>query len=253
MNIMQKISFYPSIFLAEEINSMAKQIITTINTSKSNDEILLKAKAALETSNERLTRVINAILSNPYTQKLAGADNWRDSVYVGGRNTIEACTHWVFDMPKKEAADRLLEVINRHGWSLHTLGYQKQSSAMNSLLAEYKKEGFQTDLATLSLTVWYNEQVKAQENFESIFNQKANSQNSKESVEKKDAQVPVSEDIEKLITYLNSIIMFNNGNEIWNRIYNEVDGVVKQMTTVARARRSNQSKINPDKETDKTK
>jgi hypothetical protein len=250
---MQKISFYPSIFQAEETNSMAKQIITTVNTSKSNDEILLKAKSSLEASNERLTRVINGILANPYTQKLAEADDWRDSVYVGGRNTIEACTHWVFDIPKKEAAERLLEVINRHGWSLHTFGYQKQSSAMNSLLTEYKKDGFQTDLATISLTVWYNEQVKAQENFENIFNQKANSQSSKESVEKKDAQIPVNQDIEKLITYLNSIIMFNNGNETWNKIYNEVDGIVKQMTTVARARRSNQKKEEKNNETDNTK
>lgn len=239
---MQKISFYPSIFLAEESNSMAQQVITAVNSSGSVDETLLKAKSALESSNEKLTRVMNGILSNPYTQQLSQADDWRDSTFIGGRNAIEAYTHWVFDVAKKESAERILEVINRHGWSLHAFGYAKQSSATNSLIIELKNATFQADLATLGLTNWYLELSKSQVGFENIFNLKAGAKNSKESVEKKDAQIPVNVDIEKLITYLNSIIMFNTGSAAWNKIFNDVEGIVKQMSTTARARRSSQNK-----------
>ncbi len=237
--MMQKISFYPSIFLAEETNTAAKQITTAVNSSQNINETLLLAKAALETSNEKLTRVIHAILANPHTQDLTNADGSRDTTFVGGRNVIEGFTHWEFDVAKKDAAIRLVEVINRNGWSLHAYGYSKQSSATNSLINELKKPELQADLATLGLLNWYAELIKSQENFESIFNLKAGTKNSKESVEKREAQIPVNEDIEKLITYLNSIIMFNTKDENWNKIFNDVEGIVKQMTSVARARRSN--------------
>jgi len=237
---MQKISFYPSTFLAEESNSMAKQIDTAIVSSGSVDPILLMAKTALATSNAKLTGVLNAIVANPYTIPLTNADSNRDGVYVGGRNVIEGFTHWAFDIAKKEAADRLLQVINRHGWSLQNFNYQKQSSATNSLIKELSSTALQADLATVGLTNWYAELIKSQEGFESVFNLKAGAKNSKESMEKREAQVPVNEDIEKLITYLNSIIMFNTSDVKWNEIFNEVEGIVKQFTTTAKTRRSAQ-------------
>jgi hypothetical protein len=237
---MQKISFYPSIFLAEETNTMAKQIETAIDSSKSTDETLLKAQAALKSSNGKLTGVLKAILANPFTKKLDGADGFRDAIYIGGRNVIEGFTHWDFDVAKKAVAESLLSVFKRHGWGLQAYGYSKQSSALNSLIKELKNTELQAGLATLGLSDWFAELVKSQEAFESIFNLKAGTQNSKESVEKREAQIPVNEDIEKLLTYLNSIIMFNTNNTEWNKIFNEVEGIVKQMTIVARARRSSQ-------------
>ncbi len=241
---MKKIEFFPSIFTAEETNTMAKQCDTAIVAVKSTDEILLLAKDALVLSNERLTRVMNAILANPYTVRLGIADDLRDGVYVGGRNVIEGFTHWTFDNAKKEAADRLIEVIYRNGWSLQAYGYSKQSSAMNSLINEYRKPELQADLATVGLQNWFAELVKSQEAFETVFNQKAGAQNNKESVEKKEAQIPVNEDIEKLVTYLNSIVMFKTDNAAWNNLFNDIEGIVKQMTAVARTRRSNQKPIN---------
>ncbi|MFN8255670.1 MAG: DUF6261 family protein [Bacteroidales bacterium] len=250
---MQKIVFYPSIFTPEESNSMAKQLIVAVDSSKSADEILLKAKAALETTNGKLTSTLKALLANPFTQQLNNADGWRDSVYVGGRNAIEAYTHWVFDTAKKEAAERLIEVVNRHGWSLQNFNYQKQSSATNSLLKELQSVKNQADLASLGLSTWYEELSKAQQNFENLFNLKAGAKNSKESIEKRDAQIPVNQDIEKLVTYINSIIMFKNDNEEWNKIYNEIEGIVKQMSAAARARRSIQNKPEESKTKVETK
>ncbi len=235
---MKKISFYPSIFQAEETNAMGRQLVISVETSKSDDAVLLQAKTAIQTSNANLTQVLNAVLSNPYTQQLADEDGGRDDTYVGGRNVIEGFTHWVFDIPKKEAADRLIEVFNRNGWSQQNYGYQKQSSATMSLIADLEKTDMQKDLTTLNLMGWFKALVKAEKKFEKTFNLKAAHKNSKESAEKREAQIPVNQDIEKLIIYINSIILFNPDDEAWNKIFNDVEGIVKQATTTARTRRS---------------
>ncbi len=249
---MQKILFYSSIFTPEETNTMGKQLITLVESSKSTDENLLIAKDVITSGNDKLTGVLKASLVNPFTKPLGQADDWRDSIFLGGRNMVEAYTHWVFDVAKKEAAERLMEVFTRHGWKLHKFNYQNQSSATNSLIIELKKPELQADLATLGLIAWYDELIKSQQSFESIFNLKAGAKNSKESVEKKDAQIPVNEAIDGLITYLNSIMMFNKNNETWNKIYNDAEGIIKQMTTTARTRRSaNNKPVDTDKPDDK--
>jgi len=144
-------------------------------------------------------------------------------------------------------------VINRHGWALQNFSYSNQSSATNSLINELKSAQFQSDLATLGLMGWYAEMIKSQEAFEIIFNQKASSQNKKESVEKKEAQIPVNQDIDQLISYINSVINFKANDEAWNNVYNDVEGIVKQFSTTAKARRSNQKPddTNPENTPDK--
>ena len=72
--------------------------------------------------------------------------------------------------------------------------------------------------------------------------------NSNDSEEKREAQITVNEAIEKLIIYVSSVILFNENDENWNKIYNDIEGVIKEATTHSRARRSGGSEKTNDEE-----
>ncbi len=126
---MKKIDYYPSIFTPEDTNSMAKQLVLTIELSGNSDKILLLAKETIETHNLGLTKVLNSVKLNPFTKPLKGRDTFRDSTYRGGRDVTDGMTQWVFDEEKQEAAIRIKEIFVRHGWELYKYGYSDQSSA----------------------------------------------------------------------------------------------------------------------------
>ena len=205
---------------------------------------MLKATTAIETSNEFLTGVLNSLKINPYTDLLSDSDDFRDDTYVGGKNVAEGFTHYVFDEVKKAAAERIVAVIRRHGWSMQDYKYQDQSSATNSLIKELRLPECQADLNTLGMMDWFNALVKSQEDFETVYNDKASHESKKESVQKKKAKLPVIEDIQNLVIYLNSIIIFNTTDESWTSIYNSINGILKQATKSSRIRRSGKSKRN---------
>ena len=210
---MRKLEFYPSIFIPEESNSMASQLVILVEASGTTDETMLLAKEALKESNIKLTNVLNAQKTNPFTELLKSEDFWRDETHIGGRDWAAAMTHWVFDTEKQEAAIRLVEIFERHGWSLQSFGYQKQSSATNSFIAELKKPENQKDLATCNMLDWFNAEINAQSKFETVFNEKTGHEARKQSTAKREAQVTVNIDIENLVTYLNSVILFKKQEE----------------------------------------
>lgn len=243
---MEKIEFYRSIFNAEEINSMAKQMLTAIKEAGPNNEILLKASSYLETSNEFLTGILHSVKKNPYSEQLGKEDDKRDMIFVAGRNIAEGFTHYVFDEDKKKAAERIVAVIRRHGWSMQDFRYQDQSAATNSLLKELRFPGNQADLALINLMDWFKELVKSQEEFEKIFNDKTLYASTRESGEKKKAKIPVINDIENFINCINTLVLFTDTDEAIKKIYNNVDGICKQATTSSKIRRSNIGKKTDD-------
>lgn len=236
---MNKIEFFYSIHTPEETNTMGTQLVLTIQTSGSTDEKLLKGKDALQTANLKLTNVLNSVKSNPFTQKQSEADAFRKSTYKGGRDVIDGMTNWVFDPEKQDAATRLKEILVRHGWDLYRYNNADKISATNSLIEELKKEENQKDIALIGLGAWFNALVQSEHDYEKVFNDKSSYDSNKESAVKREAQIPVSEAIDKLGIYINSVILFSEEDANWTKIYNDVDGIIKQATTRARTRRSN--------------
>ncbi len=83
--------------------------------------------------------------------------------------------------------------------------------------------------------------IKSQDRFEDTFNLKAAYKNGKESLAKREAQIPVNEKLENLFTYLNATIIYNSEDTEWIKIFNEIEGIVNQMSTNSRIRRGLQN------------
>ncbi|MCP4176896.1 MAG: hypothetical protein GY756_03945 [bacterium] len=243
---MKRINFFPSIYTPEESNSMSKQALTALIERFSINEDLETAYTDLDTENNNLTKVLNSALTNPNTEQFNKDVMIRDTILVGGRNNIKSFLNWIFDLEKKEAAEKLNEVFERHYAEMHSLSYQSQSSVSNSLIKDFSEADKQANLATLNLTVWYGEYVKSQENVEKIYNKKVAYDKGRESLAKKEAQIPVNDKLENLFTLLNTALIFKSQDPVWEEIVIEMEGIVDRVNITARNRRNHNSNKNDD-------
>lgn len=109
-------------------------------------------------------KVFKRVDTKPYTEYKARIDSERDEAFIAFRNYVEACSHRDFDDWMRRA-EVLLKVINRHGWSAWSEGYQKQSAIMTSLISELKGQHQET-LERIEAVEWLDELVQKQEAFE---------------------------------------------------------------------------------------
>ncbi len=236
---MKKIKLVKSIYIPVESNSISELCIQEFDARNFTDENVLKCMAPLRKSNGKLTGILNSSSANPYTIPLQKVLALRNSILSGGRDMIKAYKNWVFDTEKREAAEKLSKVFKRHAKKLYRHNYQKQSSVVHSLIKELKSEEMQILLNVLTMLGWFDELIKSQDQFDKTFSLKAAYANGKESLVKRDAQITVNEDLEILINYINTMIAINSEDEVWIEIYNNINGIVKQITKRARIRRSN--------------
>ena len=102
--------------------------------------------------------------TNGYTKVFEQLDEVRDEDYLGFRCYIEAWSHRS-DVVKREAANKILDVIRRHGWSATILGYKAETTALSSMISELRNK-LQAELTLLTADEWLGEVEKSEAAFE---------------------------------------------------------------------------------------
>ncbi len=235
---MEKINYYSSIFNPEETNSTGNQIEVTIEKANLADEILLEGHEEIKGCNEFLTKILNSSRINPYTEQCHGDDDKRTTAYMAGRDMIKAYTLWELEPEKKEAAEILVEIFDRHGNELHAYGYQKKSSALISLIKDLNEQDKLVHITTVNMIAWNEFLIGCQKQFEETYNKKLSYNNNRVSLEKKEAQLPVTISIVKLIDYLNGSISYHKEDSAWISLYSDIESIIKDATTISRSRRT---------------
>ncbi len=242
------IEFYHSIFAPEETHSISGHVLQAllgIISADSNLQILVNE---LDPEYNNLTLKLNTSVAVPLTKQFGEEIAERNIIYNGGRYYIKGLTLWTFDPEKQVAAEIINDIFERHGSEFLGLGYEKQSSGMNSFIKDICDDVMQAPLATTGLTVWSEELVKSHNKTEKTYNLKAVYKNGKESLAKKDAQVPVNKKLKNLFRYLNSTILFKAEDAEWMAIFNKVEAIVNQATTASKIRRGLKSSKNSNEE-----
>jgi len=106
---------------------------------------------------------------NPFTLLLAAKDAVRDPAFMGFRTLVEAASYraipgWA------DAANKILEIIRRHGWSAAILGYKAETAAITNIISEVRNK-CADELALIGATDWLNELEAAQNDFDAATHQ----------------------------------------------------------------------------------
>ena len=158
----------------EELTTAASRLSVIWNPLLGSQTLLVKISETIETDRSAIVAAATRKTSSDFTDPLKDSDNLRDAAFSTLRDFIGS---WVKNpiatADQKAAAARLLEIFSRHGNSLHSLGYNRQTGKMVKLITDLQSPASAADLAALSLTPIFTKMVQAQTDFENLMGDKA--------------------------------------------------------------------------------
>jgi len=158
-----------SLFPSDELFTFAKRTLTIVEPKVVQTPGLVpffnktsETFALYQTALERETK-------NPFTLLLSEKDAVRDPAFMAFRIYVEAASYRI--LPGwAAAANKILEVIRRHGWSAAALGYKAETAAITNIISEVRNK-CADELNLIGATEWLNELETAQQDFDSVAHQ----------------------------------------------------------------------------------
>lgn len=174
-----------------------------------------------------------------YTAKLAAADEARDRAYLALRHYLVACSYASVE-GYQAAADTLLSILKRLGWSMQLASYQTESSRLGNLVAELGQEENAALLTTVQGTAWLERLMTAADAFEAIFQQKLTAEAADTNTSAYRLRKVLQEQIEMSLSWLEVQQQFNPSDKLTTLI-GQVDELIAHTMTTARANATRKS------------
>lgn len=112
-----------------------------------------------------------AVVKNAKIKAVSEADSIREDLFVGLRNNIDSSKRRKSE-EVRNAQSIIWPIFESIGLQIYRLGYVEQSGKMDALIAELDKEENQIHLQTLNVIDAYNELKEAQQEFDSLTNER---------------------------------------------------------------------------------
>lgn len=104
---------------------------------------------------------------DPYTILINSSDKVRDRSFFGYRFYLESCT-FSENADEAAAANRLLDIVIKHGWGAAYMGFKKETAALVKMITETKDFNM-ADVTLINATSRYNLLVTRQADFEKVY------------------------------------------------------------------------------------
>jgi hypothetical protein len=161
-----------ALFPSDELFTFTKRALTIVETKKDQIPGLEPFYAKTSETFALYQRALERETKNPFTLLLAAKDAVRDSAFMGFRTYIEAASYraipgWT------DAANKILEIIRRHGWSAAVFGYKAETAAITNIISEVRNK-CADELALIGANDWLNELEAAELDFDAVAHQSVN-------------------------------------------------------------------------------
>ncbi len=223
----------------EEVYVLANNIQTLIESSEIEENFKTKLLTCIKKEIPSFQEALNRNKKNPLTISKKEKDTIRDNYFLGLRSHIESMTyHWEESINK--AAHSVSEVIERHGHSLHILGYTEETALLNSLISELQQEPGSTNITTTGAQEWLTKLSEAQIDFEKTKSDAIDI----DSLEKPSlvkTKNLVIKDLNDVLNYIGIEERFNETPAI-NNLISKINQNISSVVTIAKARNTRQHK-----------
>ncbi len=240
---MKKVS--TTLLSPRELSTLTQRVQAITEKLVVNDAFYVILKPKLDQSNNILLNSIDKSQFNKLTQELSDRDVKRDKAFVAFRDYCKASSNFN-DSSIQNAGKKLVELIERFGWTLYMDGYAAQSARLESLFNEIDTKGYEVDLKAINAIQWYQNLKNEQQSFESTYRAK-NDLN----IEKAQYRIRVSREevvsyLRPLLTYVEVMSKIQKGKYL--QAEEQMNAVISDIMSVARSRQTrneNQDEENP--------
>ncbi|MGQ1948286.1 DUF6261 family protein [Geofilum sp. OHC36d9] len=230
---MNNLSFY--LLSAEEILIVSTKIKEIITENLSSDLFCSKVLPLITSANANLSEAIGRDTIQSYTHELSVADDEQDDAFIGFRDYVKAFTNNP-DSEKQAAANTLIDVIKKIGWSIWSEGYVNESALMKVLFAELDKEENMTAMTAIGATDWYEHLKTKHAAFEALGQQKITAEAGKDTPLTSSTKKELAKYINPLLSYIELLADMEGG--AYTLAANELDEAIAEVMTIARSRQT---------------
>jgi hypothetical protein len=163
-----------TLLTTEELTTACARLIPIMTPLFTGQGMPLAIAAAAEENRAAIVKAASRKTSSDFTDPLKEGDTIRDAAFTTLRDFAATWAGNPTATPEQRAAGaRLSETIARHGNSIHSLGYNRQSGKMDELIEELGDAAAAADIVLLGLKPVFDQLAAAQESFEYIMADKA--------------------------------------------------------------------------------
>ncbi len=199
---------------SSEVSGVASRFNDVIEQAGIDNELLTQLNNKLAESNKQLTASLNRKLNNDDTPRVWELETLRDRGLKAFFNTVKGGTFRLNDEFSTHA-EKIYEVIKRHGLGMYRLPHVEQTATMNSMFDELSKAEFVTALQTTNTQVLLDEIKEANENFLTALNERSEDTAAREEIILLVvARTEVREGLEQTQNYVSTISEVINSPEI---------------------------------------
>ncbi len=218
-----------------ELSILAKRILDILNDANFEDTFIQKVTTLVENDNSEIKKSLNRDSSSNYTEQLEAKDDERDDCFMGFRDYVKASmSRRKYGV--KEAAEKLIKLIKKHGWTLYDSGYSEQSAKMELLIQDLKTEEAVNAILKIGGGMWYEDLANSHNEFEELYNKKLEEKTGEEIQLIRKAKRNLGRHLSILVDSLN--ILEEVTPNITNAISEPIDEAIKDVMATARARKT---------------
>lgn len=224
-----------SLFSLETTLDLTIQCRDFIATRHPEENLLTKALADLEDPIQNAKRSISRDNKKELTKERKEADRKRDKLFICLRKHIEAELYNVTKPAAEKAAQRLLDIIGKHGNQLYAEGLSVQSALLVALFADLDSDSAKADILTLKLVSLLDSLKQAQSEFAAIQQQRAELDSAKDIATNEEARREI---IEKLTVLFKGLdFLASTQSEKYAETASLVQNIVDELVTNERIRK----------------
>ena len=195
---MKNISIY--ILNVEECYVLNERLMNVFKADLAREVFVSKLLPNLVKLNADLYAIMVNIGSSALTKQLTDKDRARDMAFIGFRNYCKAFTS-APDSVQAAAAEKLIALIRKIGWSLHRQGYTEQTASAEALSEALAEPEYAKAVSVIKAEPWVKGLQETNAAFEVVVKQK------NESIAYKDIQ-PINECKRRMVKYLKPLLRY---------------------------------------------
>lgn len=231
-----------------EMNTLAGRTLELLQSASLQEPLIARAMQLIQSARENLQAVLNKDKGNPLTATVQEKDKERDKAFVFLRDFIKA----ILQHPDSDTADKaagLWAYFEKHGTLLYQFGYAHQTSSMGLLFQDLDQAVAQEALQKLGASGFYETLKQKQQDFEAAYAQRTT-----EAAEKtplpypKEVHTETGRSLNDLFCILKVVYLTEEEAEEKakvERLIAQVNEVIDSLMSVARARKTKNSKEEP--------
>jgi len=190
---------------SNEVSGVATLFNEAIEQAKIENELLSQLNAKLKESNQQLSTSLNRKLGNEDTPRVWELETLRDRGLKAFFNIVKGSTFRLNDEFANHA-EKIYEVIKRHGLAMYRLPHVEQTATMNSMFDELSHADLTKALKATNTKVLLDEIKTANENFLAALNERNEDEAAREEIILLVvARTEVKEGLDQTLNYVDTI------------------------------------------------